>query len=124
MTINTKEDLKAIEGTSEYGQFMTALRGSLFNIHKENDKWVATESNSVIERFGLIREDFYPIEQPVLPINETAEKIAARDKAVINKESRAYLKATDWYVVRESETSVAVPDDVTQARSDAREAVT
>ena len=81
MTINTKEDLKAIEGTSEYEQFMTAIRGSLFDIYKDNDKWFADESNDVIERFGLTRADFDPIEQPVLPINETAEKIAANRNA-------------------------------------------
>jgi len=123
MTINTKEDLKAIEGTSEYEQFMTALRGSLFDIYKDNDKWFADESNDVIERFGLTRADFDPIEQPALPVNKTAEELASRDQAVINKESRSYLNATDWYVTRESETGVAAPDDVTQLRSDAREAV-
>ena len=123
MTINTQEDLNAIAGTSEYEQFMASLRGSLFNIYKDNDKWFADESNDVIERFGLTRADFDPIEQPVLPVNETAEEIAANAQAAINQESRSYLTSTDWYAIRESETGVAVPDDVIQARADAREAV-
>ena len=86
MTINTKEDLNALTGTPEYDRFMVSLRGSLFNIYKEDNEWIADESNAVIERFGLTRADFEPIEQPVLPINETAEKIAARSKSVINKD--------------------------------------
>ena len=124
MTINTKEDLNAIAGTPEHEQFIAALRGSLFNIYKDNDKWFAEENNSVIERFGLTRADFEPIEPPVLPVNETAEEIAASAQAIINKESRAYLNATDWYIVRESETGIAVPADVAQARAEARATVT
>ena len=74
MIINTQEDLNAIAGTSEYEQFIATLRGSLFTVRKDEvtQKWVADENNETIERFGLTREDFEPIEQPVLPINETA----------------------------------------------------
>ena len=126
MIINTQEDLNAIAGTSEHEQFMATLRGSLFTVHKDEvtQKWVADENNETIERFGLIRADFEPIEPPVLPANETAEEIAASAQAIINKESRAYLNATDWYVVRESETGIAVPAEVAQARAEARATVT
>ena len=74
MIINTQEDLNAIAGTSEYEQFIATLRGSLFTVRKDEvtQKWVADENNQTIERFGLTRADFEPIEQPVLPINETA----------------------------------------------------
>ena len=74
MIINTQEDLNAIAGTSEYEQFIATLRGSLFTVRKDEvtQKWVADENNETIERFGLTRADFEPIEQPVLPINETA----------------------------------------------------
>ena len=41
----------------------------------------------------------------------------------VNQESLAYLTSTDWYVTRKSETGVAVPADVTQARTDARLAI-
>ena len=42
---------------------------------------------------------------------------------VTNGESMAYLGSTDWYVIRNAETGVAVPDDVTTARAEAREAI-
>ena len=42
---------------------------------------------------------------------------------VINNDSLAYLKSTDWYVVRYAETGVAVPSDVTTARAAARSAI-
>ena len=115
MTINTKEDLKEIEGTSEYKKFMKALRGSLFNIYKEDDKWVATESNDVIERFGLTRADFDPIDQPVLPINETAEKIAADQVAANRKALKAVREASLKAITHTLEDGSAVqvrPDDL------------
>tara|TARA_B110000902_G_scaffold241926_1_gene292760 strand:+ start:213 stop:527 length:315 start_codon:yes stop_codon:yes gene_type:complete len=40
-----------------------------------------------------------------------------------NSELRAYLAETDWYVIRFAETGVAVPADITTARSDARSAI-
>jgi len=123
MIISTKEDLIAIAGTPWHELFMTSLRGTLFSIHKKNDKWVADENNAVIERFGLTRGDFDPIEQPVLPIAETDEEITARNQAIINKESRAYLNYTDWYVIRELETGIAIPIHIARARSDSRKKI-
>ena len=115
MIINTKEDLKAIEGTSQYERFMASLRGSLFNVYKENDKWFATENNDVIERFGLTRADFDPIEQPVLPINKTAEKIAANQMAAKLKALKAVREASLKAITHTLEDGSAVqvrPDDL------------
>ena len=42
---------------------------------------------------------------------------------IINGNSLSYLASTDWYVVRFSETGVAVPSDVTTARAAARSAI-
>ena len=53
----------------------------------------------------------------------TDAEIAANAQAVINGDSLAYLASTDWYVTRFTESGVAVPADVTQARTDARLAV-
>lgn len=47
---------------------------------------------------------------------KTAEEIQAE----INQEALAYLASTDWYVVRFAETGVAIPEDVVQARAEAR----
>ena len=42
---------------------------------------------------------------------------------IINGNSLAYLKNTDWYAIRYAETGVAVPSDVTTARAAARSAI-
>jgi hypothetical protein len=41
----------------------------------------------------------------------------------LNQESRAYLSSTDWYVIRQQETGVAIPQDILDARQAAREAI-
>ena len=41
----------------------------------------------------------------------------------INADALAYLASTDWYVVRFSETGVAIPDDIKTARQVARDAI-
>lgn len=46
----------------------------------------------------------------------TAQLLLEKEKA----EAAAYLKSTDWYVVRNAETGVAVPNDVTTKRAEAR----
>ena len=41
----------------------------------------------------------------------------------LNQESRSYLSSTDWYVIRQQETGVAIPQDILDARQAAREAI-
>ena len=53
----------------------------------------------------------------------TDAEIAANAQAELNATSQAYLASTDWYITRHAETGVAVPDDVTTARAEAREAI-
>ena len=40
-----------------------------------------------------------------------------------NRESLIYLSSTDWYVIRRSDTGVAIPIDIDEARAAAREAI-
>lgn len=40
-----------------------------------------------------------------------------------NEKHLAYLADTDWYVTRRSDTGVAIPVDIDEARSAAREAI-
>lgn len=47
-------------------------------------------------------------------------KTAEQLQAEINAEAKAYLASTDWYVVRQAETGIAVPADVVEARAEAR----
>lgn len=69
MIINTRADLDTVAGTPAYDNFMVALRGTLFNVRKDNmlQQWVADETNDLIEKFGFVRSDFDPITPPVLP---------------------------------------------------------
>ena len=53
----------------------------------------------------------------------TEENRVARIQAAINLEARAFLRQTDWYVTRFSETGVAIPTDIAAARADARSKV-
>ena len=118
MIINTREDLDAIQGTSEYEQFMQQLRGSLFIINRDptTQEWGADENDEVITRFGLTRADFEPIAQPVLPTSKpdmvdqkTAQKVA---------EYKAYLNSTDRYYIRFMERGVVVPPEVVTLRAE------
>ena len=59
----------------------------------------------------------YPATQP-RPA-PTAQDLQAAENARL----RQYLAETDWYVVRYSETGVPIPDDVKQARAEAREQI-
>lgn len=56
-----------------------------------------------------------------VPITDE-EAEALRPPPVIDpkSEAQAYLNATDWYVVRFAETGVAVPEEVTAKRAEAR----
>jgi len=45
---------------------------------------------------------------------------AAKERERINAEARAYLARTDWYVTRQQETGVPIPDVVLTERAAAR----
>jgi peptide deformylase len=53
--------------------------------------------------------------------NPKPSKSDAQQKT--NEESLSYLKDTDWYVVRMSETNVKVPDKILKGRASARAAI-
>jgi hypothetical protein len=74
-TINTREDLDAIQGTPQHAEFMQMLRGTMTRREDQavrpdnyNDPdyegdtidpvWVDVEDLSTIERFGFIKADF------------------------------------------------------------------
>lgn len=42
---------------------------------------------------------------------------------IINNDNLHYLSSTDWYVVRNAETGVAIPSDILTARANARAAI-
>lgn len=67
--VQTAEDLEALRDTPAYAEFMEMLAGTLWTVTRNDEKecWEAAPNNSVIEQFGLKRQDFEPIPQPVLP---------------------------------------------------------
>ena len=53
----------------------------------------------------------------------TDAEIAANAQSLANSEALEYLKSTDWYVTRRSDTGVGIPADVTAARAEARDSI-
>jgi hypothetical protein len=53
---------------------------------------------------------------------QVEQEKAQQKQEQINKESREYLKSTDWYVIRHQETGEAIPQDILDARQAARDA--
>jgi len=72
-------------------------------------------------------EDFY---QPIVKDDETLnieadvpQPSAATLQSQANATAQAYLASTDWMVIRQQETGVAVPQEVADARAAARQEI-
>lgn len=65
--------------------------------------------------------DFDEAGYPILadPPAPTPEQLQQQ----INQEARAYLAATDWYVIRLQENGTPIPQDILEAREAARASV-
>lgn len=62
-------------------------------------------------------ENGYPfLADPPAPTEEELQ-------VVKNQEARAYLNSTDWYVIRNQETGVAIPEEIAIKRQEAREQI-
>ena len=77
---------------------------------------------------GLMRDSTHKVEAGAFvalppPPAPTAEEIAALAQAATNRQARAYLASTDWYIVRFAESGVAVPSEITTARAAARASI-
>jgi len=46
-----------------------------------------------------------------------------KEQVIINMKARAYLASTDWYVIRLTETGVAIPQEITEKREAARQSI-
>jgi len=44
----------------------------------------------------------------------------AEERAQVNDEARAYLRETDWYVIRAIENAGQIPDEIREKRQAAR----
>jgi len=52
----------------------------------------------------------------LLPVT-VVEPTAAEAQELINTAARTFLANTDWYILRHTETGVAIPIEITQARA-------
>jgi hypothetical protein len=70
----------------------------------------------------VIKRNMTPEEIAALPkISE--EQKAKEEQERVNQESLAYLKETDWYVIRFQENGTPIPEDVLAKRQEARDKV-
>lgn len=76
------------------------------------------------------KQDFFN-EYGVMPITDddipesgkiflTPDQILEAEKRLLQERAKTYLKETDWYVVRKSETGADIPADVLEKRTQAR----
>ncbi len=85
-----------------------------YYVNAENQLF-AFDDNQVLD--GLSK-GFTPItsEQLAELLTPTSEQLAEQAK----KEALYYLNSTDWYVIRQTETGVAIPQDVLAKRAECR----
>ena len=96
-TIHTEVPADAVEITAEYHAAL-----------------LAGQSNGKLINFD---KDGYPfLADPAPPTEEELQQQT-------NTEARAYLASTDWYVIRLQETGQAIPEEILEARSQARSRV-
>lgn len=78
-----------------------------FKSQEEVNEWI--QKNESVKAFGDPAQ--YTIEQSdATVVNEKFDKIQL---------SLLYLKNTDWYVIRENERKISIPDEVSKLREEA-----
>lgn len=56
-------------------------------------------------------------------IQSHTNKLQEEAQKQTNKQARAYLASTDWYVIRKEETGAAIPQEILDARAAARASI-
>jgi hypothetical protein len=82
-----------------------------------NNEIFAYNSEEEMLKFSSVPLKAITEEQLAELLAPTPEQLVEQSKA----EAKAYLSSTDWYVTRMSETGVAIPADILEARAKARE---
>ena len=53
----------------------------------------------------------------------TKEELKIQKQNKINSDAKAYLKSTDWYVIRKQETDQEIPEEILTKRQEARDSI-
>jgi len=105
-----------------------SVDNSLIDVEILTDKfgWIPTTVNVLddeqephtiqIKQWLVDNFDLIAAHVPHVPTQEELQ-------APINQDALEYLKSTDWYVTRRSDTGVAIPVDIDTYRAAAREAI-
>ena len=67
--------------------------------------------------------EYLPKHPYVVYTRKSDSLVAQEQQLKINAESLAYLASTDWYIVRQVESGVPVPQDILDARQSARDSI-
>lgn len=99
---------------------------AIFETEQQAETWVAQEelnksfgmpAHPELDEEGLVTGVIIPAEYEVVITDITAEVLQKR----INEEAEAYLKSTDWYVIRAQEDpSKPIPQQILTLRVAAR----
>lgn len=101
--------------------FLSSLRPT-FSFQYSSIQFSASEKSYFFnnEKYEMTPEQIAEVDAYIASVDPDPEITA---QVVINIESKKYLARTDWYVIRFLESGVPIPEDVAQARADARERV-
>jgi hypothetical protein len=78
---------------------------------------VVSSQPELVNRVWVINKTLVPLTE-----DELAD-IQLEKQNQINIQNKEYLSSTDWYVIRQTETGVEIPMEISMARSDARAAI-
>lgn len=85
-----------------------------------NDEWVSTTQDPAL-KYKLSEELGAGDWADIKPCPQA--KKDAHEQELIDRNSKAYLSSTDWYVMRAMDSGEPIPDDVKKKRAEARAAI-
>lgn len=90
---------------------------------EENGEYVLDENGNVVLSNQPRQISVRKLRKLQNVIESHANKLQEETQKEINRQARAYLASTDWYVIRKEETGVAIPQEILDARAAARASI-
>ena len=91
--------------------------------YSDGFRWIigATESGEFEKGSDIYNEKLAEgYELVLIPDDEKSAHELQQAKDAANQEAKAYLASTDWYVMRKFDSGEPMPEDVRDARAEAR----